>query len=102
MPVREHHVAAADLEMAVHDLVRHARGRHAGIGAVLVAHEPDHFRADRAAVELDRLVTAAVEEEIRLDLRLGCVHRPSFGVRYAEPHGLAYTSNDRGPDRQLD
>ena len=70
-PVGSHHRRIADAEARVHHLVLGTGRHHAGwlgLRAVLEAHEHGHFRAERFAVELERLVAAAVEEQVGLDL----------------------------------
>ena len=63
----------------MHHLVLGTGRDHAGfmgIRAVLETHEHRHLGAERAAVELDRLLAAAIEEQVGLDLH--CVS--SLGV----------------------
>jgi hypothetical protein len=52
----------------MHHLVFGARLDHRLIGAVLVTHEGCHLGAERLAVELERLLAAPLEEQVRLDL----------------------------------
>ena len=70
LAVGGHHRRLADAQARVHHLVLGAGRDHAGrvrFGAVLEAHEHRHLGAERAAVELDRLLAAAVEEQVGLD-----------------------------------
>ena len=65
LAVGGHHGGLADAEARMHHLVLGARRDHAGLmrlRAVLEAHEHGHLGAQRAAVELDRFVAAAIEE----------------------------------------
>ena len=51
----------------MHDFVLAARRDHAGLErfrTFFETHEHDHFRAERLLVELDRLLAAAIEEQI--------------------------------------
>ena len=63
---------AAQLEARMHDVVRVRRGGQFGIarglGCVLEAHQHLDLDAERLLVELERLVGAAVEEQIDLVL----------------------------------
>src|SRR5215472_17580499 len=63
-----HHVLAADAQARMHDLVVAAGRNHAGrrrLRAFLIAHHHLDLGAQRLLVELDRLLAAAVEEQIR-------------------------------------
>jgi hypothetical protein len=53
---------------------------HAGLRAVLETHKHRHLSAERAAVEFDRLLAAAIEEEIRLH----CLN----GITFCGGHGF--------------
>src|SRR5688500_8589390 len=68
-----HEQAVADLEGGVHHLVagqRGAVGAFGAFGTVFVFHEKGGFGAERAAVERERFLGAAFEEEVGLDLLL--------------------------------
>ena len=55
----------------MHHLVLGTGRGHAGfmgIRAILEMHEHRHLRAECAAVELERLLAAAIEEQVGLDL----------------------------------
>src|SRR5262249_25983526 len=89
--VGRHHVLAADAQARMHDLVVAAGRNHAGrrrFRAFLIAHHHLDLGAQRLLVELDRLLAAAVEEQIRcrhglspLSKSLGeVVWEKSFGV----------------------
>ena len=86
-----------------------------GSGALLEAHQHLHLRAEHIAIELDRFLAAAAEEQIRLDQHLAllspvrdlpardrsrfrchdCVHRPQvYGIENGRcPH----MDDDDGP-----
>ena len=68
--VRSHQRGLADADLGVHDLLLETRCQHARrrrSGAVLEAHQHQHFDADRAAIKLEGFVATAVEEEVELD-----------------------------------
>jgi len=80
LTVGSHHRCVADAQTCVHHLVSGIGREHAGFAwfrAFLEAHEHRHLGAERAAVELDCLLAAAVEEQIGLDL-----HGISLGLGF--------------------
>ena len=68
MAVRSHHGRIADPQARVHHLVRSAGWNVGRLGTLLEAQQERHFGAERAAVELHRLLGAAIEEQVGLDL----------------------------------
>src|SRR6266700_375645 len=78
--VGSHECGSADAESGVHDFVFKARRQHPGrrrFRAFLVVHEHIHLRAERRAVEFQRLFAAAAEEYVGLD---ECFSHWCFGV----------------------
>src|SRR5262249_14684770 len=63
------HGRLTDLEARMHHLVLGTRLDHRPIGTVLVTQEARHLGAEGLAVELERLVAAPLEEQVRLNLR---------------------------------
>ena len=74
---------------------QHARRRRSG--AVLEAHQHQHFDADRAAIELEGFVATAVEEEVGLD-----EVSPLGGMSGSEVFRPAFIQDDerRNPERK--
>src|SRR5208282_2077687 len=69
--IGSHHARVADADARVHHLLRGVGRDHGlliALGAVLEAHEHRHLGAERLAVELERLLGAAVEKQVGLDL----------------------------------
>src|SRR5436305_13487287 len=67
-PVGCHHWGIADAKTRMHDLVLAAGGNHAGrrrLRAFLVAHHHLDLGPKRLLIEVERLLAAAVEEQIR-------------------------------------
>src|SRR5262249_11098551 len=64
-----HHGRLTHTEARMHHLVLGTRLDHRPIGTVLVTQEARHLGADGLAVELERLLAAPLEEQVRLDLR---------------------------------
>src|SRR6516162_3135179 len=89
--VGRHHVLAVDAQARMHDLVVAAGRNHAGrrrLRAFLIAHHHLDLGAQRLLVELDCLLAAAVEEQIRcrhglLSFVQVVCHR-SFGKSFGE------------------
>ena len=80
-PIRCHECRSADAESGVHDFVFPTRQdlvRRKRFRAVLVVHEHVHLRAERGAVEFERLFAAAAEEQVGLDERV--FHRLHSGL----------------------
>src|SRR5207253_6617319 len=66
--VRSQHGGLADLEAGMHRLVLGTWLSHPGVGAFLEALEGRDLGADRATVELERLLAAPLEEQVGLNL----------------------------------
>src|SRR6266542_2568685 len=91
--VGDQHRGLADTEARMHDLALGTRRDHGGVGAVLEAHEHRHLGAERAPVELDRLLAAALEEQVGLDLHRAWHRHDSFWSGVVCPsHSLALGS----------
>ena len=95
-PVGGHQRGAADPERGVHDLLLEALLEHPGrrrLGALVVPHHHLDLGPECLAVELDRLLAAAGEEQVRGDGRGGHPH-PPFGSVVGSRAG-----GHRGPSR---
>src|SRR5712691_6269030 len=91
-PVGSQHRCIADAEGHMHHLVLATWRHHGGVRAFLEAHEHRHLGSERAAVELDRLLAATVEEQIGLDLHVRLLVVPSF-----EPGSRTLCRSDVNP-----
>ena len=63
-----HQSGVADANARMHHLVLVGRRAHRLVGTVLPTHQHRHLGAERLLIEIERLVAAAVEEQIGLNL----------------------------------